>query len=306
MKHIQGMKSMPEKAVDEAMDGQLSLLYREQEKNSQIIVHSEGKLPYASLCIINFHKENLPFRYSSVATYARRIAEFATQNEWIASVATAVHGPGAGLDASEAMETMLEAFADEIQAHGHPGRLREVLFVERDSKVAERLRERLRYLSGKGLISFREDGVFLEPSAARRAGSDDLLKRHLFVAMPYAKSFENIYYFGIKQPAERQGRVCERVDQDQFVGDVVQRIKERIKAAELVIADLTGLNTNVVYELGYAEGLGKEVILMVQRQEESRIPFDLRAQRQIFYEPENIIGLADHLEKLLKALLGRR
>jgi hypothetical protein len=100
--------------------------------------------------------------------------------------------------------------------------------------------------------------------------------KHLFVAMPYAKEFNNLYYFGIKEPIEQRDLKCERVDHDKFVGDVVDRIKERISTAELAVADITRASANVFFEVGFAAGMSKSVILLSQAQD---IPFNLHKSR---------------------------
>ena len=119
--------------------------------------------------------------------------------------------------------------------------------------------------------------------------------------MPYAKEFNNVYYFGIKQVVEKRGRKCERVDQDKFTGDIVQRIKERINSAQLIIADITGNNPNVFYEVGFGDGSKKTTILISQKQEQ--IPFDFKTQRQIIYDPQDILGLANDLGEVLDEIL---
>ncbi len=114
-------------------------------------------------------------------------------------------------------------------------------------------------MSSKGLVSFIHGEYFLNQatitnSLYSESNRINLVLDHIFIAMPYAKEFNNIYYFGIKQTIEELGRKCERVDQEKFTGDIVQRIKERIKNSKLVIADITGNNPNVFYEVGFAEG----------------------------------------------------
>ncbi|HKQ08159.1 MAG TPA: hypothetical protein VJ464_23740 [Blastocatellia bacterium] len=54
-----------------------------------------------------------------------------------------------------------------------------------------------------------------------------------------------------------------------------------ITGSALMIADLTGANANVAYEVGLADALGREVILICQ---DSNVPFDFLAQRLIVYK----------------------
>jgi hypothetical protein len=69
------------------------------------------------------------------------------------------------------------------------------------------------------------------------------------------------------------------------------------------MADITGNNPNVFYEAGYAAGIGKEIVLISQKQE---IPFDLRTERQITYDPQDIYSLVNQLGELLSAILANK
>ena len=63
------------------------------------------------------------------------------------------------------------------------------------------------------------------------------------------------------------------LDQQNVMRDVVHGIAN----ADLVVADVTGLNGNVMYELGIAHGLGRPTVILSQAM--SEVPFDLRAYR---------------------------
>jgi hypothetical protein len=312
VKHIEGSMSGPELALNVATDGRLQAEYEKHEKDNYIEVSSEGQLPFSAIYALNFHKQDLPFTYASVDTYARRILQVATRERSTArqnrsTVATAIHGPGAGLDTSEAMETLLTAFASELQSLRRLGDLREIILIERDENIFDRLHERLKHLENKGVITYDGNAMLLR---ARSPQPDDTFEadtlrqrslRHLFVAMPFAKEFDNLYYFGIKGPVEQRHRKCERVDHDKYVGDVVDRIKERIATAELVIADITGASANVFFEVGYADGMRKPIILLSQAQD---VPFDLHTRSQIRYDPQDILSLSRALGETLDALLA--
>jgi hypothetical protein len=62
----------------------------------------------------------------------------------------------------------------------------------------------------------------------------------------------------------------------------MSEIWSAICKARLVIADCTGRNPNVFYEIGVAHTMGIPVILLTQRMED--VPFDLRHIRFIKYE----------------------
>ena len=59
-------------------------------------------------------------------------------------------------------------------------------------------------------------------------------------------------------------------------------IWEKVSRSRLLIADLTGQNANVFYELGLAHAISKDVILLTQSME--FVPFDLKTIRCIVYE----------------------
>ena len=63
--------------------------------------------------------------------------------------------------------------------------------------------------------------------------------------------------------------------------NIVEDIWKALLTSQYVVADVTGKNSNVYYELGIAHTLGKKVILLTQ--EISDIPFDTRHLRHIVY-----------------------
>jgi len=124
-------------------------------------------------------------------------------------------------------------------------------------------------------------------------------KKYVFVLMPFKKEYNDIYYFGIRGAVEDANFYCERVDEIQFTGGVIEKVKEQIKKADVIIAEMTGQHPNVFYELGIAHAWGKNAILLVTDAE--KIPFDLRGQNHIVYGG-SIHTLKSKLTQRLKAL----
>jgi hypothetical protein len=120
-------------------------------------------------------------------------------------------------------------------------------------------------------------------------------KPFCFVLMPFDSSFNDIYEFGIKGACEDAGLYCERVDEQIFVGSMLERIYNQIARADLLVADMTGKNPNVFYEVGYAHALGKNVVLLTSVAQD--IPFDLKHFPHIVYGSEI---------KTLRTLLAKR
>lgn len=119
-------------------------------------------------------------------------------------------------------------------------------------------------------------------------------KPFCFVLMPFDASFNDIYEFGIKGACTDMGIYCERVDEQVFLGSMLERIYSQISRADLLVADMTGKNPNVYYEVGYAHALGKNVVLLTSIAQD--IPFDLKHFPHIVYGTEI---------KTLRASLGR-
>jgi DNA-binding response OmpR family regulator len=108
-----------------------------------------------------------------------------------------------------------------------------------------------------------------------------LARSYVFVLMPFDKEFKEIYQLAIKEPLVHKGLYCERADEVQSVGGIMEQVYSRIKRARFIVADMTGRNPNVYYEVGYAHAIGKDVILLTQETED--IPFDLRGYRHIVH-----------------------
>jgi hypothetical protein len=125
-----------------------------------------------------------------------------------------------------------------------------------------------------------------------------------FIIMPFDLAFDDVYNVGIKQAIENTGMVSQRGDDIHKPGHILTQIWEALLCARFVIADLTRTNGNVLYELGLAHVLGHQAILLTQRI--SDIPFDLKSQRHIEYQPtrEGINRLRSDLERALMDMLA--
>lgn len=103
-----------------------------------------------------------------------------------------------------------------------------------------------------------------------------------FVMMPFGTWFDK-YYQEIYIPAIREaGFEPVRADELFTTGSVVEQIWEEIVKAKILLADLSGKNPNVFYELGLAHAAVKPVVFTASRVED--VPFDLRHLRVIVYE----------------------
>jgi hypothetical protein len=107
------------------------------------------------------------------------------------------------------------------------------------------------------------------------------IKPFAFVLMPFDSAFDDIYKLGIQSTAIESGVVAERVDEQKYSETILERIYRQIEIADFIIADMTGRNPNVFYEVGYAHARGKLCTLLTQSADD--IPFDLKHHRHIVY-----------------------
>lgn len=100
--------------------------------------------------------------------------------------------------------------------------------------------------------------------------------------MPFGEWFDR-YYAEIYVPAIKEaGFEPVRADELFTTGSVVEQIWEQIEKAKLLLADLSGKNPNVFYELGLAHAAKRPVVFTAGRLDD--VPFDLRHLRVIIYE----------------------
>lgn len=101
-------------------------------------------------------------------------------------------------------------------------------------------------------------------------------KAKVFVIMPFSDEFFESYEM-IKQQFEdgfEFSHAGEEDNQQNILADIVPPIYN----ADIVLADLTGLNPNVMYELGIAHSLNKKTVV-ITRDDLGKLPFDLKQYR---------------------------
>lgn len=257
------------------------------------------------------------FRYAAIREFASGILRFLAKDAPDAgSLAMTIHGPGYGLDEGEALLSQVSGYLDALQEGALPRGLARISVVEKREARAFRLWQALeRQLAGRpdvervgewALRVTRRGAVAASATPAPiapppQAGLASEARPHAFVAMPFTRAMDDVYYFGIEQPVHAAGLLCERVDQASFTGHILDQIRERIDSAAVVIADLTGANPNVYLEVGYAWGRGRPTILLVQDVKDLR--FDVQSQRALVYD--RIIDLTRLLTQELERLKSR-
>lgn len=127
-----------------------------------------------------------------------------------------------------------------------------------------------------------------------------------FVVMPFKPELHYMYLF-MKQHIESTfpGVSCERGDSTILTRPILEKVAGYIKQADVLIADCTGRNPNVFYELGMAHALEKPVILITS-DEVHEAPTDIRAFEFIRYKLEDERGFIEKLDRALGQILGNQ
>ena len=124
-------------------------------------------------------------------------------------------------------------------------------------------------------------------------------KAFVLVLMPFDEGFNNLYK-SIKTAIEGAGADCERVDEQIFGEQIMQRVYEQIYRADIVVAEVSEPNRNVFYEVGYAHALGKTTILLKRKAVD--IPFDLKDYPHVIYD-QDISKLKKQLQDRVEQLI---
>lgn len=121
----------------------------------------------------------------------------------------------------------------------------------------------------------------------------------VFVVIPFTEDMDPIFE-GVREASRTLGLSATRVKD--VVGDIriTETLLAMIRGAKVIIADITHEKPNVYFELGYARGIGKEVVTIARHG--TTIHFDVKDWPCIFYNDSRT--LERHLVARLTHLVG--
>lgn len=126
-------------------------------------------------------------------------------------------------------------------------------------------------------------------------------KAKAFFIMPFEQDFFDLYEEFKKRFGETFdfSHAGDLDNQQNIIKDIVVGIAK----ADIIIADLTGLNPNVFYELGIAHSMDKKTIIITQNIDD--LPFDIRSYRANEYSLKfnKIPIFMKEMEKLLNGAM---
>lgn len=251
------------------------------------------------------------FEYAEIREFSKNVLRsLAMMNTRVCTLTLTLHGIGYGLDEVESFRAEVAGLVDAVEADLCPPDLERVVIVATHPGRVQRLRKALVRALPKGIV--RPSATAVAPPAKpapaeadfRTAGIGSHNKPYVFVAMPFAEEYTDVFDYGIQNAVRKalgNAYLCERADLASFTGDVMEYVRTRIEGAALVIADLTSANANVYLEVGYAWGTRRRTVLIVNaKTREQDVKFDLRGQR--FLEYKSIKDLETRLTAELRGL----
>lgn len=276
------------------------------KNGKSVLIENTGTAKYSKILFIGVpHPDD--FRYQEIREFAAsammHLKKMAPGTQHIAMT---IAGVGYGLDEKEAVQSQLAGVFEAIQSGLFPKNLQRISIVVPNHAQFSRLEKVIdsNLTNFSPVINKGPDKTYLIDTEKLRvdrkekkiesiidAGKTSENKKHIFVAMPFKEDMGDTFYYGIQQPINNNNFLCERVDLDNFTGDVLTRIKSKIETASAVVADMTTQNPNVYLEVGYAWGIGKPTIFVIKDNEKLR--FDVQGYRCLQYRS------IKHLEEIL-------
>lgn len=121
--------------------------------------------------------------------------------------------------------------------------------------------------------------------------------RQAFVAMWLDKSMDDVYEDGLRPAIEEAGYQAVRIDREPNVDKIDDAIMAAIRQSRFVLADFThgdeGVRGSVYFEVGFARGLGIEVVSTCREDQIDNLHFDTRQYYHIAWKP----GALDQLRR---------
>lgn len=108
-----------------------------------------------------------------------------------------------------------------------------------------------------------------------------------FVMMPFSSEFDDVYDV-IRRAVEEvdAGLDLIRLDEVRAAGRISDDLVRELTTCHLCIADVSGANPNVMWEVGYATALKKPVIALSEGS--ARLPFDIADVRTVLYDRSSL------------------
>jgi hypothetical protein len=147
------------------------------------------------------------------------------------------------------------------------------------------------------------------------------MEPHVFVVMPFGEkevqsatpatgnvlekpalniSFNEVYDLLIKPALTKASCIPFRADQEENAGDIRTDMYFELVTADAIVADISILNPNVVYELGVRHGVAPRGVFMIHGGWAKR-PFDVAPDRTFDYDGKLFLTLKEERDDAWQA-----
>lgn len=123
-------------------------------------------------------------------------------------------------------------------------------------------------------------------------------KNRCFFLMPFSDDFDGIYG-AIKKCLNDAEYVCNRADEISGSTPILTKILTEIMKSQYIIVDLTDSNPNVFYELGITHTLKEARNVLLLKQKNYKVPFDINHLTYTEYDPKNLKLLTSYIRDFL-------
>ncbi len=262
-------------------------------------VPSNGRLPCKTVVFAGVPPLG-SFQYAEIRKFPRdALSMLASSGCEKNTIALTMHGVGYGLDERESFTALAAGILEYLQAPETHWRPQSITIVDHSANRTARMARFLESIQATSGLAAGSDDYQATPRDLPDAGVASDTKKHIFVAMPFEEEMQDVYEFGICEPVNASGCLCERCDESAFTGEVLEYIRGRIATAKVVVAEMTGSNPNVYLEVGYAWGKGVPTLLIAKKGQE--LPFDVRTHKCVYYK--TISDLRKQLSELIPKLI---
>ncbi|RNC68065.1 MAG: hypothetical protein ED859_11590 [Desulfuromonadales bacterium] len=110
-------------------------------------------------------------------------------------------------------------------------------------------------------------------------------KKRCLVLMPFGPGHDDFYQNVLRHAIEAANYIPHRIDIDDYAGNIPALFLSALERAQTVVVDVTGLNPNVMYELGQVHARGINPFLIFRRKQSTidvaALPFYLRHEKLV-------------------------
>jgi hypothetical protein len=138
---------------------------------------------------------------------------------------------------------------------------------------------------------------------------DELQRAHTegnlaFMAMPFGKDeLDRIFSDHWRPAVAATGFDLRRIDHEPQAGLIDNRLRVEIRKSRFLLAEITDGNAGAYWEAGFAEGLGRPVIYLCEREHFKKAHFDTNHHHTVIWERDNLGPAVQTLKDTIRATL---